>query len=474
MRNMRGEAHPPNGSPGNLGTRLFVNSQFKRAMPFPPFVEAPPSTVTCTMVLRKQVFQQPRQAEPSIANHAGKLQGEKMITSNFLVPFIARLSAIAVVLALGTSGAHAAGIVGTGSAASCTDAALGTALTGGGSVTFNCGAAPATISVLSTKVISANTTINGANLVTLSGGGTVQVFQVNFPAGLTLQNLAITNGRAGISGGGAIASTGLLDVANASFVANSTTDSGGAIAFNSGGAGAILTIAGSTFSGNRASGGSYGGGALLIRSGSATITNSTFSGNAHSVGRGGAIYIESGNLDLRSVTIAGNTAVGESGGLYENADDSSSQNSIFANNTPDNCGTTGYAFTGQSNYNLSSDTTCRLTNGGGVGNLVGTNPLLGPLANNGGFTQTMALTAGSPALNAGNPATPGSGGAACPATDQIGTARTQGGRCDIGAFEGIAAAPAVVVTAVPTLAYWALIGLAGLLGVFGTARLRRV
>lgn len=395
-----------------------------------------------------------------------------------LTPYFARSSAVAAILALGVAGAHAAGIVGSGSAASCTDAALGAALAGGGSVTFNCGAAPATISVLSTKVISANTTINGENLITLSGGGTVQVIQVNSPAGLTLQNLAITNGRAGVGGGGAIVSTGALDVVNVSFVANSTTGSGGAIAFIAtnvfNGVDGAIAITGSTFSGNSASGSSFGGGALLIQRGQATITNSTFFGNSHSVGRGGAIYINNGRLDLFSVTMAGNTAVGEGGGLYEDTDNSSSQNSIFANNTPDNCGTSGYAFTDQSNYNITSDTTCDFTNGvGGTGNLVATNPLLGPLANNGGFTQTMALSAGSPALNAGNPAVPGSGGVACTATDQVGTARTQGGRCDSGAFEARVAAPVAAVTAIPTLSEWGMILLSGLVALFGLARVRR-
>ncbi len=63
------------------------------------------------------------------------------------------------------------------------------------------------------------------------------------------------------------------------------------------------------------------------------------------------------------------------------------------------------------------------------------NPLLGPLANNGGPTQTHALLAGSPAIDAGNPATPGSGGNACEATDQRGYARPAGLACDIGAYE---------------------------------------
>jgi predicted outer membrane repeat protein len=60
---------------------------------------------------------------------------------------------------------------------------------------------------------------------------------------------------------------------------------------------------------------------------------------------------------------------------------------------------------------------------------------LAPLANNGGPTQTHALLSGSPAIDAANPAAPGSGGNACPPADQRGVARPQGPRCDIGAFE---------------------------------------
>jgi hypothetical protein len=54
--------------------------------------------------------------------------------------------------------------------------------------------------------------------------------------------------------------------------------------------------------------------------------------------------------------------------------------------------------------------------------------LLGSLANNGGFTQTMVLVVGSPAINAGT-------NTGCPATDQRGVARPQGSHCDIGAYE---------------------------------------
>ena len=66
--------------------------------------------------------------------------------------------------------------------------------------------------------------------------------------------------------------------------------------------------------------------------------------------------------------------------------------------------------------------------GGTCTNVIDADPLLGALANNGGFTQTMALGAGSPAIDAGNNAT-------CAATDQRGVSRPHGSACDMGAFE---------------------------------------
>ena len=72
------------------------------------------------------------------------------------------------------------------------------------------------------------------------------------------------------------------------------------------------------------------------------------------------------------------------------------------------------------------------------------NPKLGPLQDNGGPTFTHALLQGSPAIDAGNPATPGSGANACPATDQREVARPQGPRCDIGAFELVSQAPKTI------------------------------
>src|SRR5262249_62138661 len=68
-------------------------------------------------------------------------------------------------------------------------------------------------------------------------------------------------------------------------------------------------------------------------------------------------------------------------------------------------------------------------------NILGVDPKLGSLADNGGPARTNALLATSPAIDAGDPAPPGSGGAACRGTDERGVPRPQGARCDIGAFE---------------------------------------
>ncbi len=71
-------------------------------------------------------------------------------------------------------------VVGTGTGASCTESALTACLPGGGSfggtVTFNCGASPVTITVTSAKIISADTTIDGGSLITISGGNSVGAF----------------------------------------------------------------------------------------------------------------------------------------------------------------------------------------------------------------------------------------------------------------------------------------------------------
>ncbi len=86
---------------------------------------------------------------------------------------------------------QAAGVVGTGTPASCTQAALTTALTGGGTVTFNCGGA-ATILVISQIPITQNTVIEGGGLITITGGLTTRLFDVTgLLTSLTLNDLIL-------------------------------------------------------------------------------------------------------------------------------------------------------------------------------------------------------------------------------------------------------------------------------------------
>ena len=139
--------------------------------------------------------------------------------------------------------------------------------------------------------------------------------------------------------------------------------------------------------------------------------------------------LSSGHLTISSSTITENTAdLGAGGGIYG---ETTLQNSILANNSKENCNTTLRS----KGYNLSSDGSCHFN---GPSDLNNTDPLLGPLQNNGGPTQTMALLPGSPAIDAGNPSgCPDSNGHLL-TTDQRGRPRPDkedAGGCDMGAYE---------------------------------------
>jgi hypothetical protein len=108
------------------------------------------------------------------------------------------------------------------------------------------------------------------------------------------------------------------------------------------------------------------------------------------------------------------------------------QNSIVANNSAG-----GNCFGGvtSNGYNLSSDNTCNFN---GPGDLNSTNPRLQPLGNYGGPTQTIAIYAGSPAIDAGNPSGCTNGQGQVLTTDQRGAPRPSpydDHGCDMGAFE---------------------------------------
>lgn len=224
-----------------------------------------------------------------------------------------------------------------------------------------------------------------------------------------------------------------------------TIGSGGALFFDEGG---TLQIVDSTLSGNTAAGatGTYGGGAIYMEGfTAATILNSTLSGNS-AAADGGAILLQgfSGSLKVFNSTIAFNTAGGAGGGvgfvsgtLGTMAFTSTIVGKNAATNGPDLFGA------GSTTNSLVSNTAGSAL----TGSPIVADPLLGALANNGGFVlpdgstiQTHAITSLSPAFNQGSN-TEGL------TNDQRGTGfvRVAGGTADIGAFE-VQATPSKVTS----------------------------
>jgi len=220
----------------------------------------------------------------------------------------------------------AAGVVGNGTPGSCTESALISAISGGGNVTFNCGANPVTITVTSQKTINEDTTIDGGGLITINGGNSTRIFNIqnnNNTRGVdvVLRNLTVANGRSSENGGGAyVERLSTLTIENSTFTGN-VGHNGGGVATNGWGAqdtGVVVTITDSMFTNNSATaaaipGGGNGGGGLYLSGGSAlTVTDSTFTGNQSQ--NGGAIHLLHSNLFATNVTFNNNAVSNTAGG----------------------------------------------------------------------------------------------------------------------------------------------------------------
>ncbi|MGK2954945.1 MAG: choice-of-anchor Q domain-containing protein [Solirubrobacterales bacterium] len=201
-----------------------------------------------------------------------------------------------------------------------------------------------------------------------------------------------------------------------------------------------LTVEGVTISGNTTK---YQGGAIAVYSNLSAV-NSTFSGNSAN-GNGGALWIPGGaTASVKSSTITANTADldgdnnGNGGGFADGGATSinllntiNAANTAPAANGPD-CDSGPFYFPRYTIQIQPFAAGVCLTGFNPPTNKVVTDPLLGPLQDNGGQTPTHALLAGSPAIDAGAPGdVPGD---ACTATDQNGRERPAG-NCDIGAVQ---------------------------------------
>jgi parallel beta-helix repeat protein len=394
------------------------------------------------------------------------------------------------------------------------------------------GSVTGTIPLATELTINVDVTISGpgASSLTLAPSSTNRA--IHFGQNHTTAISGVTfqgNGTATAKGAGIYHYAGTLTISNCVFNGNVTTGNGGAI-WNYGGTlnihsstftgnhavngGAIFlygntnsaTIQQSTFSGNVATG--KGGAIFLYYSGGITISDSTISGNQATGGGGGAIYFyKAGNSTITNSTISGNTAGGRGGGaivLYKSV--LAVNNSTVTGNSTTNAGGAFYLSDGgnltsphliltssivannssevgpndlaRANGTIDATNSLILNpagniNGMNTANIIGVNPMLGPLLNNGGPTMTHALLAGSPAINAGsNPL--------ALAFDQRGTPFVRSsGVTDIGAYEvqGAPPPPPVANVPVPTLSQWglALLGamMAGLAMLTGFGKRRR-
>jgi CSLREA domain-containing protein len=292
----------------------------------------------------------------------------------------------------------------------------------------------------------------GAGQTIVDAASLDRVFQIAAGANVTLEGLTIEHGASfDCAGGMGIYNAGALDLEQDD-VTNDTGSCGigGGGVYNSGqliangtsidedgafGGGGLYNLGSavlnaSTISGNH---GDFGGGGGIDNHGTLALTNVTLAGNAANSANGGALLASAGSAVLRSVTIVSNAAggSGHGGGIRFAGGTVTLQDTLLAYNGTNCAGGTPTSL----GHDLEDRTDCAL---GATGDISSVDPLASALADNGGPVETVDLSAGSRAIDAG---------ALCPATDARGVVRPQGGGCDIGAFE-LAAAPSATASTV--------------------------
>jgi hypothetical protein len=316
------------------------------------------------------------------------------------------------------------------------------------------------------------TLIDGGAPATPTGGGGLSLITINSGVTAALQDINVQNTNHPGGNGGGINNSGTLSLLHV-VVSGNKAASGGGIS-NSG----SLTITDVFISGNTAVNGGYGGGIYNASASTLYLTNVTLSGNVATtlpgatgnqgapgggggIGVGGGIADVAGNMHLSNVTFSNNTAHlggamlissgsasitnstivnnhkdavagSATGGIWVNSGTVNMVNTIIYGNDTVNCTVVG-TFTSLG-YNIDGGATCLKPAIALASDHPNTNPLLGPLAKNGGYVPTHGLLTGSPAIDRAS-------AAYCPTRDAASWHRPQDGDgngsavCDIGAFE---------------------------------------
>jgi MYXO-CTERM domain-containing protein len=244
-------------------------------------------------------------------------------------------------------------------------------------------------------------------------------------------------GGVGGGGGGSTGGTGGAGGFGGGGGGATVAATGGQAGFGGGGGGGMTGGGAGDFGaeGDAASGGGGAGlgGGIFVETGSVTIVNSTLSGNSaqggapSAGGEGGGLFAAAGTVTLTSVTVAFNGASDSGGGIFDDAAMVTLGNTILARSTPNDCASAA-------DQVISGGTNLVQTVGSCTGfsamppnkDVLGFDPNLGPLQDNGGPSFTHAITRSSPAFQKGQ---------CTQATDQRGIRRLNRPICDIGAYE---------------------------------------
>ena len=257
----------------------------------------------------------------------------------------------------------------------------------------------------------------GARTTIIDARGQSRVIEVLSEASAIVAGVTLRGGSATDGGGAHVAAGGILNLYNAHVEDNAAVTRGGGIHAVGG-----IAVANSTIAGNRVTSGN-GGGIAADSDGNVVLLRSTVTGNTATASGGG--IAAAGGVSIVGSTIARNSAAAGGGLFQEGVGGFISMSGTILAGNPSGGACGGIATGTSQNFtgNLADDASCAFTGAQGQQN---TDPRLQPLRNNGGPTDTHALGAGSPAINAVD-------ATLCGGSDQRGAAPV--GACDIGAFE---------------------------------------